>query len=644
MLNRGIAPAGGHPSGAGNGAGTGFRDTLYTSDPMCGIVAYLGERRALPILLEGLHRLEYRGYDSAGLAVIDDGRVQVDKAAGKVSVLEARIDPELYTGTVGIAHTRWATHGQPTDRNAHPHSGGDGRVYLIHNGIIENYQTLKRELAAKGHTFESETDTEVLAHLVAEELKGAPDLTVAVQRALRSVTGTFGIAVLDRDQPDTIVVAKRGSPIVLGIGDGESLAASDVSALVRHTNRVVYLDDDDIATLRADGDYSIISIENKSIERSVQTVDIDSEELEKEGYEHFMLKEIHQQPEAVVNALRGRLLPEEGASRLGGIESVLDRLQAAQKLTVISCGTSYYAGLYGRYAFEALTDLDCEVAIASEYRYRHIRHGKDSVVLAVSQSGETADTLAAVREAKRKGALALGIVNVVGSSIARETGAGVYMYAGPEIGVASTKCFLSQSVILVLMALLLGRYQDLSYHEGLRVLRALERLPDQIRRVLEQQEAIREIAERYQNAQSMLFVGRKYNYPIALEGALKLKEISYLHAEGYSAGEMKHGPIALIDENFPTVALAPQDETYEKMISNIQEIRARKGPVVAVGTEGDEDLRDLADDVMLVPKTEDLIQPLLSVIPLQLFAYFIANARGCDIDKPRNLAKSVTVE
>ncbi len=611
---------------------------------MCGIVAYLGERPALPILLEGLHRLEYRGYDSAGVAVINNGAVQTDKAAGKISELEARIDPERYSGTVGIAHTRWATHGQPTERNAHPHGGGDGRVYLIHNGIIENYQLLKRELAEKGHAFESETDTEVLAHLIAEELKAAPDLTVAVQRALRRVTGTFGIAVLDRSQPDTVVVARRGSPIVLGIGDGESLAASDVAALVRHTNRVVYLDDDDIATLKADGDYSIVSIENKSIERSVHTVDFDSEELEKEGYTHFMLKEIHQQPEAVVNALRGRLLPEEGASRLGGIESVLDQLKAAKKLTIVSCGTSYYAGIYGRYAFEALTDLDCEVAVASEYRYRHIRHGEDSVVLAVSQSGETIDTLAAIREARRKGALTLGIVNVVGSSIARETGAGVYMYAGPEIGVASTKCFLSQSVIMVLMALLIGRYQDLSYHEGRRILRALERLPDQIRRILEQGDAIKAIAERYQNATNMLYIGRKYNYPMALEGALKLKEISYLHAEGYAAGEMKHGPIALIDERFPTVALAPQDEAYEKMISNIQEVRARKGPVIAVGTEGDDHLHELADDVFLVPKTEDLIQPLLCVVPLQLFAYFIADALGRDIDKPRNLAKSVTVE
>ncbi|MFA5141220.1 MAG: glutamine--fructose-6-phosphate transaminase (isomerizing) [Elusimicrobiota bacterium] len=611
---------------------------------MCGIVTYLGKQQALPLLLEGLKRLEYRGYDSAGIAVMDGQPVRLMKSVGKISELEARIDPVKFNGTAGIAHTRWATHGKPNEANAHPHFSCDRKLFLVHNGIIENYLPLRRELEAAGHKFVSETDTEVLVHLVEANKKSGLDLTAAVQHALRRVVGTFGIAVLDQDEPGVIVVAKRGSPLIIGIGNDEILAASDVSAFVRLTKQVVYLNDNDVATLRR-GDYSIVSIEGPAeVEREVETVDISAEALEKRGFKHFMLKEIHQQPDTVVNAVRGRLLPEEGVSRLGGIEPVLERLKSARRLSIVSCGTSFYAGQYGRYVFEALTNLETDVALASEFRYRSVRFDEKSVVLALSQSGETADTLAAIREAKRKGALVLGIVNVVGSSIAREAGAGVFMHAGPEIGVASTKCFTSQSIIMVLMALLLGRYQNLTFNEGLRILRAIEEMPKHIQDMLDRQEQMLEIARKYHKAKNFLFIGRKYNYPIALEGALKLKEISYVHAEGYAAGEMKHGPIALIDESFPTMAVVPQDETYDKMISNIQEIKARNGKVIAVASEGDREIRKVVDDVFYIPRTLDLITPLLAVIPLQLFAYYTADLHGREIDKPRNLAKSVTVE
>ncbi len=610
---------------------------------MCGIVAYLGQQKALPVLLEGLKRLEYRGYDSAGVAVLNDGAAFLHRAVGKISSLEKGIEDLRCPGTAGIAHTRWATHGKPSVENAHPHSSCDKKVHLVHNGIVENYVALRAELQQEGHRFTSETDTEVLVHLVEKYLKEAGSLTGAVQKTLRRVSGTFGIAVVSQDSPREIVVAKRSSPLVLGIGDGEILAASDVSAFVRFAKQVVYLEDNEVATLRPE-DYSIVTVENQVVERETQTVDWSHEALDKKEFKHHMLKEIHEQPETVVNAVRGRLMPEEGVSRLGGIAPVLEQLRRADRLSIISCGTSYYAGIYGKYVFEALTHLQVDVSLASEFRYRRVRFDPNSVVLAISQSGETADTLAAVQEAKRKGALTLGIVNVVGSSIARAVHAGVYMHAGPEVGVASTKCFLSQTIIMLLMAILFGRYEDLTYNEGLKIIKDLEKLPDWIRAILSRKSDVEAVARKYAGHKNFLYIGRHFNYPIALEGALKLKEISYLHAEGYAAGEMKHGPIALIDENFPTVAVMPQDEMYEKMVSNVQEIKARNGKVIAVATEGDEHVRALADDVIYVPRASDILSPLLAVVPLQLFAYYLADILGCEVDKPRNLAKSVTVE
>src|SRR5438552_702762 len=608
---------------------------------MCGIVAYVGQQTAREILLEGLKRLEYRGYDSSGVAILNCSMPYLAKAVGKVASLEERLWKDTPEGKTGIAHTRWATHGKPTEVNAHPHVDCSGRIFLVHNGIIENYQILKKRLISAGHTFGTETDTEVLAHLIEDRYEG--DLETAVQKALVQVQGTYGIAVVHANHPDQIVVARRGSPIVLGIGKDEALAASDVSALAQHTDQVVYLEDNEIARLEP-GRFWIKTLDNKAVSREAILLEGGSEAAERGAFPHFMLKEIFEQPEAVENALRGRINHSEGVAKLGGLESVLDRLQQARHLIIISCGTSYYAGLYGRYVFETLTDMTVETELASEFRYRKLNMRQNTVVLAISQSGETADTLAALREAKRKGALVLGLVNVVGSTIARETHAGVYSHAGMEIGVASTKSFISQLTILTLMALLVGRSRDLSYEEGASILRGLERIPDQIREILEQSSRMRELATRYCAAEHFLYIGRKYEYPIALEGALKLKEIAYIHAEGYAAGEMKHGPIALIDPSFPTMAIAPEDGQYEKVVSNIQEIRAREGHIIAVTTQANAKLGSLVDDVLEVPSTCEILMPLLTVVPLQLFAYHCAVLRGCDVDKPRNLAKSVTVE
>jgi len=608
---------------------------------MCGIVAYVGNQTARGILLEGLKRLEYRGYDSSGLAILNGASAYLVKSVGKVEALEQRVSQESPEGVAGIAHTRWATHGKPTEANAHPHTDCSGRLFLVHNGIIENYLALRKRLTSSGHAFRSETDTEVLAHLIESLYTG--DLEAAVRRALLDVQGTFGIAAMHSAHPNRIIVARRGSPIVLGVGKGESLAASDVTALAQHTDQVVYLEDNEVARLEP-GQFWITTLDNRAVRREATVLEGGPEPIDRGSFPHFMLKEIFEQPEAVENALRGRLNHAEGVAKLGGLETVLDRLQQARHLIIISCGTSYYAGLYGRYVFETLTDLTVETELASEFRYRKLNLRQNTVVLAISQSGETADTLAALREAKRKGALVLGLVNVVGSTIARETHAGVYSHAGIEIGVASTKSFISQLTILVLMALLLGRSRDLSYEEGESILRALENLPDQIREVLEQSDRIHELATRYCQAQHFLYIGRKYQYPIALEGALKLKEIAYIHSEGYAAGEMKHGPIALIDPSFPTLALAPEDSSYDKVVSNIQEIRAREGRIIAVTSWGNTRLAPLIDDVIEVPRTRGLLAPLLTVVPLQLFAYHCAVLRGCDIDKPRNLAKSVTVE
>ena len=608
---------------------------------MCGIVCYIGKQEATPILLEGLKRLEYRGYDSAGVAVTDGRETFLVKEVGKVSRLEDKIQEVQPRGKMGIAHTRWATHGRPTVANAHPHTGENGKVFLVHNGIIENYLFLKKELEEKGHTFESQTDTEVLVHLIEEYYDG--DLVGAVKKALSRVQGTFGIALFHRDTPDKIVLARRGSPLILGIGKNEYLAASDVNALIRYTNKVIHLNDNELAVLNSN-DYSISDFQDRRVVRETETIEWDQGAADKKGFEHFMLKEIFEQPEAVKNALRGRILEGEGVSRLGGLEGVLDRLKSIEKVHFVSCGTSYYAGLLARYIFEKLTDFSVEVEYASEFRYRNLQLDEKTAVLAISQSGETADTLAAIREANRKGALCLGLVNVVGSTIAKITDAGVYNHAGPEIGVASTKVFISQCVILTLMALLIGRYQRLSLTDGLLITRALKELPDQIQKILMKADQIEEISREYAHYKDFLFIGRLYNFPIAMEGALKLKEISYLHAEGYAAGEMKHGPISLIDPDYPTVAIVPRDSTYTKMINNIQEIKARDGKVLAIAVEGDDHIISHVDHVIHVPHSIEILQPLLNTIPLQLLAYYIARELNCNIDKPRNLAKSVTVE
>ena len=608
---------------------------------MCGIVCYLGERLALPVLLEGLRRLEYRGYDSSGLALFDGQGLQCPKAVGKIQDLETHLAGGTWLAKSGIAHTRWATHGKPSPENAHPLSDCEGQIAVVHNGIIENYRSLKDELIEKGHRFGSDTDTEVLAHLVEEAFRG--DLEEAVASALRRVRGTYGVAVMAAEQPGQIVVARRGSPLILGIGEGEVFAASDLCALVSYTKQVIYLQDDDLAVLKP-GSYHITNLHDRDISRETQMVDWDISVAEKQGFPHFMLKEIHEQPEAVHNAIRGRLIDEEGAAKLGGLDPVLDQVLGMDRLIIVSCGTSYYAGLLGRYIIESCTDIAVEVDLASEFRYRKLNLKKGAVVLAISQSGETADTLAAVRESQRKGLPVLGLVNVVGSPVARETDGGIYNHAGPEIGVASTKAFVSQLTILYLFALFLGRRQQMSLTEGRSFIRGLKAIPDKIEKVLQGANRIEQIANRYKNYANFLYLGRKFNYPIALEGALKLKEISYLHAEAYAAGEMKHGPIALIEENFPSVCLVPRDSSYEKMVSNIQQIKARNGKVIAIGTEGDEELPTLCDEVIEIPASDELFTPFLTLAPCQLLAYYIAREKGCEIDQPRNLAKSVTVE
>ena len=608
---------------------------------MCGIVCYVGHKQAKPLLLEGLKQLEYRGYDSAGLAIQEGTNIHFHRAVGKIAELERKLNGIEIEGTTGIAHTRWATHGEPTEENAHPHRDQNEDVFVIHNGIIENFYFLKKRLEKNGVTFRSETDTEALAHLIALNFNG--NLNKAVRKTMSQVEGTFGLAVIHRHAPNEIVVARRGSPMIIGVSEKAHFAASDVSAMVRHTNKVVHLQDNELATLTVD-DFSISTAQAKLIERRAETVEWRSEDAELNGFPHFMLKEIYEQPETVKNAIRGRLEPGEGVPKLGGIMPVWDKLKECRHMVIVACGTSYYAGSVGRYIFEKLTEIDVEVELASEFRYRKLNFPPNTFIIAISQSGETADTLAAIREAKRKGASLLGIINVVGSSISRETDAGVYNHAGPEIGVASTKNFTSQLTILILLALLLGRHHNLSLTEGVEAIRALQALPEQIRGVLSQANHIQAIAEIYYRCSNWLFLGRKFNYPIALEGALKLKEISYIHAEGYPAGEMKHGPIALINPDMPTVAIAPSDDMYDKMISNIQEIKSRKGPVIAIATQGDEEIKELVDHVIEIPKTLDFLNPVLTGISCQLLAYYCACFLNRDIDKPRNLAKSVTVE
>jgi glucosamine--fructose-6-phosphate aminotransferase (isomerizing) len=611
---------------------------------MCGIVGYVGKRRAIDTLLEGLRRLEYRGYDSAGLALLHDGAIEVAKAVGKVAALHeaaAARWPEAATATTGIAHTRWATHGPPTVANAHPHLDDDGRIALVHNGIIENYLALKNHLLQRGRTFRSETDTEVLVQLIASCYEG--DLVQATAAALKQVEGTFGIAVLCRDEPDRLVVARRGSPIVIGFGSGETIVASDVSALVAYTNRVVYLDDGDIAILTPGG-ADLRTIDNIPVSREIAHIDWDTAAAEKGGHEHFMLKEILEQPEAIANSIRGRLDDTLGTAILSGLDLSQRDLALIDRVVIAACGTSLHAGMVGEYYIEDLAGIPAEVEQAAEFRYRNPLIGPHNLILAVSQSGETADTLAAVREAKYKGGLVAGICNVVGSTIARETGRGVYLHAGPEIGVASTKAFTCQVAVLLMLAIRLGRTRRLSREDGLERIGELRRLPELVRAVTARSADIARVAQRYREARGMFFIGRGYLYPVALEGALKIKEISYIHAEGYHAAELKHGPIALLDENLPVVALANRVPGHGKVVGNIQECRARRAPVIATATDGDAEVAHHADEVIWVPEASPFVTPILTVVALQLFAYHFARERGCPIDQPRNLAKSVTVE
>ena len=609
---------------------------------MCGIVGYIGDQPAGDLLMEGLQRLEYRGYDSAGLAIVD-GALTVRKQRGKVGELKAILNGGL-SGSLGIGHTRWATHGFPNDLNAHPHTNAAGDFALVHNGIIENYTTLRERLKQKGYVFHSQTDTEALVHLIDDVRKatGLP-LEEAVRQALTQVVGTYGIAVVSSEDPDLLIGARKGSPLILGVGEGEYFLASDAAPLVGHTRQVVYLNDGEMVVVRRTG-YEVRSVENVTLEKEVHELEWDLGEIEKGGYEHFMLKEIMEQPTSLENCMRGRVHLETNQIKLGGLIEVLDDLRRAKRIIICACGTSWHAGLVGEYLIEEFARIPVEVEYASEFRYRSPILREGDVVLVISQSGETADTLAAVREAKRRGILVLGVCNVVGSTIARETDAGVYLHAGPEIGVASTKAFTAQVTVLTMIALKLAEGRTLTDAETAQALRALAGVPDLVRRVLEMNADLERIASVFRYASNFLYLGRGYNFPVALEGALKLKEISYIHAEGYPAAEMKHGPIALIDRFMPVVFIAMKDRVYDKVVSNIEEVVARQGSVIAITEEGNDELDRLCEFVIRVPRAEDFLLPLLTVVPLQLLSYHIAVLRGCNVDQPRNLAKSVTVE
>jgi glucosamine--fructose-6-phosphate aminotransferase (isomerizing) len=610
---------------------------------MCGIVGYIGEKNCVPILINGLKRLEYRGYDSAGIGIITNGESGLVKNKGKVSVLEDKVGQMNLDAPLGIGHTRWATHGVPNETNAHPHTNENNSLFLIHNGIIENYRTIKNELQKLGYEFSSDTDTEVLVHLIDSFITKGNDLCKAVQLALNEVIGTYGIAVIYRGEPDKLVVARKGSPLVVGVGENENFIASDVSALLAHTKQIVYLDDGELAVVSRDG-YIVKTIADKEIEKEVHQISMTLEEIDKGGYPHFMLKEIMEQPESVFNSMRGRLLFEEGDAKLGGLADVTDRLINSERIIISACGTSWHAGLVGEYMLENIARIPTEVEYASEFRYRNPVINSNDTVIVISQSGETADTLAALREAKHRGALVLGVCNVVGSTIARESESGVYIHAGPEIGVASTKAFTSQLVVLALITLLVARRNGLSVDEGKIIANALRGLPEQISHILNLNASIELLANDFKDANNFLYLGRGYNFPVALEGALKLKEISYIHAEGYPAAEMKHGPIALIDENLPVVFIATKDSTYEKVVSNIEEVRARGGRLIAIASENDEEIDNLVNHTIKIPDTVEMLKPILTSIPLQLLAYHIAVKKGLNVDQPRNLAKSVTVE
>ncbi|OFX26908.1 MAG: glutamine--fructose-6-phosphate aminotransferase [Bacteroidetes bacterium GWA2_31_9] len=611
---------------------------------MCGIVGYIGNKDAYPIIINGLKRLEYRGYDSAGIALLSKD-LRVYKKKGKVSDLESFLEDKDISGNIGIGHTRWATHGEPNDINAHPHSSMNGLFTLIHNGIIENYSRLKRRLEDRGYTFISQTDTEVLVNLIEYiYIKGSVSAEIAVRLALTKVVGAFGVVIMCKDEPDKLIAARKGSPLVIGIGDGEYLLASDATPIIEHTKSVIYMNDNDIAVIQKDS-LSLKTLSNELLTPKIQQLDLEIDEIEKGGYEHYMLKEIFEQPRSIQDTFRGRVSLERKEITLGGLYEVLPKIIEAKRIIIVGCGTSWHAGLVGEYLIEEFARIPVEVEYASEFRYRNPIIYKDDVVIAISQSGETADTLAAIQMAKDCGAMVIGICNVVGSSIPRATHAGVYTHAGPEIGVASTKAFTAQVTVLTMMAILIGQKKGFIKDEDYNVLiEDLIDIPTKIEYILKNSELIEDISALYKNANNFLYLGRGFFFPVALEGALKLKEISYIHAEGYPAAEMKHGPIALIDEKMPIVVIATQDKTYEKIVSNIQEVKARKGIVIAIVTEGDTTIRDMADHVIEVPNCNEAFAPLLTVIPLQLLSYYIAVLRGCNVDQPRNLAKSVTVE
>ncbi len=612
---------------------------------MCGIVGYIGGRSAWPIVIKGLQRLEYRGYDSAGVAILNDGELKIRKCRGKVADLLQMVKGQDLTGTIGIGHTRWATHGEPNDTNAHPHASMNGKFIVVHNGIIENYREIKARLAEKGYTFKSQTDTEVLANLI-ENLYLEDGLTAeqAVKAALRRVVGAYGLAIICTDEPDILIGARKGSPLAIGVGEGEYFIASDATPIIEYTDRLIYLDDEQVAVLSRNG-YNVSNLNDVHLDPVITHVDFDLDNISKGGFDHFMLKEIHEQPQSIADTMRGRVLPDSHTITLGGIADAMPRLVAARRIIVVACGTSFHAGLVGEYLFEQFARIPVEVEYASEFRYRDPIINSDDVIIAISQSGETADTLAAIRMAHKLGALVLGICNVVGSSIARETDAGIYTHAGPEIGVASTKAFTSQVVVLAMMAFALGRKRG-TLDEGrfAKLIDGLVAVPNLISQVLDSEAHIREVSRAYQLAQNAIYLGRGYLYPVALEGALKLKEISYIHAEGYPAAEMKHGPIALIDNCMPVFVLATHDKFYDKIVNNIQEVKARHGQVIAIVTKGDTEISKMADYVIEIPECDEVLLPLVSVVPLQLISYYVAVMRGCNVDQPRNLAKSVTVE
>ena len=612
---------------------------------MCGIVGYTGPREAYPVIIKGLKRLEYRGYDSTGVALNNGNDLKVYKKKGKVAELEESIVGKNLHANAGIGHTRWATHGEPSDRNAHPHQSSSGKLAMIHNGIIENYAPLKNELLSKGYTFKSDTDTEVLLNFI-EEIKTNNNCSLeeAVRIALKRVVGAYVILLMDEDDPETIIAARKGSPLVIGIGKGEHFLGSDASPMLEYTKEVVYVNDYELAIIRPD-ELILKNLGNEKITPYVQKLDLELAAIEKGGYDHFMLKEIFEQPQTIYDCLRGRLDAEAGMIKMSGIQQYAEQIIKAKRIVMIACGTSWHAGLVAEYIFEELCRINVEVEYASEFRYRNPVIDEGDVIIAISQSGETADTLVAIETAKAKGAIILGVVNVVGSSIARLSHGGAYTHAGPEIGVASTKAFTGQLAVLTMIALKIAHLKStISQERYLHLLNELNDIPEKVALVLKTSEHIKTLAEKYKDARDFLYLGRGYNFPVALEGALKLKEISYIHAEGYPAAEMKHGPIALVDETLPVVFIATKDTYHEKVVSNMQEIKARKGKVISVITEGDEHSTELSDDVMIVPAADEILAPMLSVVPLQLLAYYIGVAKGCDVDKPRNLAKSVTVE